>query len=371
MGLNPGRAARGRNRKPVGIALKADCRAAAVVLFDSDSPGEAMPNDPLPAPNDAAVPPGDADYEALYAEIAVTPRGRGFLIEHANRNRNPDAQALVATIARLETLVRGHLPAHVAAALHADLVEIAATLAQIETVLAAGAGAASDAHFAVERVHDIAMALRQREVDAALCDALESAAREVGDAIVRSDAAAGRAQSALALLRDLAQRVKDMMTRVSAIGAIPGAPPAADELREPEPDDAHAAADRAQSASGESDLSADQTMDRPEPERFHDTAPYVSATPDQLAPRKADDEGLRAELPDPQAAAQPYESPDSPSQRDLLPPLPSPIDRASVEPSASGGETATNAAAAARAVSNDPLAAVRSLSEEELIALFS
>ena len=50
------------------------------------------------------------------------------------------------------------------------------------------------------------MALRQREVEVTLRDTLEAALRAVGDAIVRNDAAAARAQSAVALLRDLARR---------------------------------------------------------------------------------------------------------------------------------------------------------------------
>jgi hypothetical protein len=56
----------------------------------------------------------------------------------------------------------------------------------------------------------VAMALRMREVDGALCDTLEASVREVGDAIVRNDAAAARALSAATLLADLARRIEQM-----------------------------------------------------------------------------------------------------------------------------------------------------------------
>jgi hypothetical protein len=60
------------------------------------------------------------------------------------------------------------------------------------------------------------MALRQREVEVTLCDTLEAALRAVGDAIVRNDAAAARAQSAVALLRDLARRGSDLIALIAA-----------------------------------------------------------------------------------------------------------------------------------------------------------
>jgi hypothetical protein len=74
-----------------------------------------------------------------------------------------------------------------------------------------------EVHFAVEHIQDIATALRQREVEATLCDTLETAIRAIGDAIVCNDAAAARAQGAVALLRDLAHRGNDLITFVAAV----------------------------------------------------------------------------------------------------------------------------------------------------------
>ena len=60
-----------------------------------------MTNDPYLSKAPAA-PPNDADYDAAYAEMMATARGRRFLIEYAVRNRHPDSRILVGTIARLE-----------------------------------------------------------------------------------------------------------------------------------------------------------------------------------------------------------------------------------------------------------------------------
>ena len=59
----------------------------------------------------------------------------------------------------------------------------------------------------------VAFALREREIDAVLCDGLDAAIREVGDAGALSDAAAERARNAADLVRDLAARINDMIAR--------------------------------------------------------------------------------------------------------------------------------------------------------------
>src|SRR5262249_7412858 len=89
-----------------------------------------------------------------------------------------------------------------------------------------------DVHFAVERIADVAMALRMRDVDSALCDTLDASVREVGDAVVRHEAAATGALSAAALLRDVVRRLEDLTvvaSRMIASGAEPSVrPPAAE-----------------------------------------------------------------------------------------------------------------------------------------------
>jgi len=103
------------------------------------------------------------------------------------------------------------------AAVSGRLADLVAAIEEIEAVLQPSGAAAPEVHFAVEHIKDIAMALRQREVETTLCDTLEAALRAVGDAIVRNDAAAARAQSAVALLRDLARRGSDLIALIAAV----------------------------------------------------------------------------------------------------------------------------------------------------------
>lgn len=193
-----------------------------------------MSNDPLPVSDILVEPPNDADYDAIYAQIMATERGRGFLTKYASRNRHSDTQSLVGMIARLEAAIRDNPPPQVAAALLRSLGDLAAAIKQVEAILLASGSSASDDLFAAERIQDIAMAIRQRQVDATLCDALEAATREVGDAIVRNNAAAARILSAVALLRDLMGRVNDMIALIGAVtgsGVEPADRPAANETQ--------------------------------------------------------------------------------------------------------------------------------------------
>jgi hypothetical protein len=171
-----------------------------------------MSNELLPALDVLAEPRKDADSAA--AEIMAAGRGGGVLTEYADAR--PDTQKLVETIARFEAAMREPLQ-ELPAAVSGRLADLVAAIEQIEAVLQPSGVVAPEVHFAVEHIQDVAMALRQREVEAALCDTLEAAIGAVGDAIVRSDAAAARAQGAVALLRDLARRSGDLIALVAAV----------------------------------------------------------------------------------------------------------------------------------------------------------
>jgi len=68
-----------------------------------------MANEPLTL---AAEPeaPSDEEYQALYATLSATARGRAFLAEHGRRRRAADTARLLAAIERLEALVRSQMP---------------------------------------------------------------------------------------------------------------------------------------------------------------------------------------------------------------------------------------------------------------------
>ena len=61
-----------------------------------------------------------------------------------------------------------------------------------------------------------------RDVDSALCDTLDASVREVGDAVVRHEAAATGALSAAGLLRDVMRRIEDLAVVASHMIASEG-----------------------------------------------------------------------------------------------------------------------------------------------------
>jgi hypothetical protein len=168
-----------------------------------------MPNDPL-----ALILPGlpdEADYDAVYAALIATDRGRRFLTEYADRNRHADTTMVVSAIARIEAMLRGEGAPQADAT--GDLMEIAAAIDRIQAALTAGTTPASDVSAAIEHLQDIAFMLHERPVEATLCDGLDAAIREIAEASVRSEPAAAGVREAVELLHVLASRVSAMMTR--------------------------------------------------------------------------------------------------------------------------------------------------------------
>jgi hypothetical protein len=68
-----------------------------------------MSNEPLTLASEPEA-PSEAEYEAFYAALAESARGRAFLAEHARRSRSADTAVLLASVQRLEGLV-GSQPA--------------------------------------------------------------------------------------------------------------------------------------------------------------------------------------------------------------------------------------------------------------------
>lgn len=98
--------------------------------------------------------PQEADYDGVYAAVTATERDRSFSAELANRNRHPDTDALMAAIARVEAALGSDAPAKQSTRL-------------------------PDISAAAERLADIAFGLRERGADGTLCDALDAAVREI------------------------------------------------------------------------------------------------------------------------------------------------------------------------------------------------
>jgi hypothetical protein len=310
-----------------------------------------MPNDPLSSPHASGEPRREADGESRQSGTTARARSRSFVTEYSSRDRQNDAQQAPGAIARFEAALRDDAALQIPAALARILDDLVAAMGQIETALAETARPAPDAHFALERIQDVAMALRQREVEAALCDGLDDAVREVGDAMLRNDAAAADVGNAAALLRQLARRVSDLI----AHGSLAEAESARDPI-----------ADRAAAQSGAERLDitghravADVPAPMSEQGDFRSLPEFESNLPEAVPETQAN-VGLQE---NPRLRFEP-----------LPLPIPSPIEGSGQESQAGAGTSSLASAAAIQVplpASNDPLAALQSLSEEELIALFS
>jgi hypothetical protein len=182
-----------------------------------------MSSDLLPLPEIwPDLPKGDAPQSAR-SDVVANARSGLVLIEYASGYAQPDSHLAVRMADRAEqAAASAHIPSFAAAALAKGLSDLSAIVIQAETLLRAQGTLKGDVHFAVERIHDVALALRMRDVDAALCDTLHASVREVGDAVVRHEAAATGALSAAALLRDILNRIEDL-TRVASDMIAPGA----------------------------------------------------------------------------------------------------------------------------------------------------
>ncbi|HEY5066713.1 MAG TPA: hypothetical protein VIJ04_18040 [Xanthobacteraceae bacterium] len=104
-----------------------------------------------------------------------------------------------------------------------ELTAIAAAIERVEALLTTG-GPAPEGADAIERIADIAFVLHERDVEASLCDALDAAVRELGNANAARHADVLHVRQAAELLRELSQRVADMIALLQV-----SPPPAAND----------------------------------------------------------------------------------------------------------------------------------------------
>jgi hypothetical protein len=187
-------------------------------------PGIAMSKDPLALSAVTAGPPHEAEYDAVYAAVTATERGRWFLGEFANRNRQADSHLVMAALARIEASIGGKAPSS-SSAFWRDLTGIAAAIEQAREVVAAEATPASDLAGALERIQDIAFTLRERAVDASLCDAVDAALRDIANACRPHRANGKSTDGAAELLQDIAGRVDALIKQSLGDGVSTAAPP--------------------------------------------------------------------------------------------------------------------------------------------------
>ena len=94
-----------------------------------------MSNEPDVQSGSAAGPHNDAEYNAVYAAVTATERGRWFLAEYANRNRSADTDLVLAAIARLEAAINsGTVTAAQAVDVSRNLTSAAAAIAPVRAI---------------------------------------------------------------------------------------------------------------------------------------------------------------------------------------------------------------------------------------------
>jgi hypothetical protein len=328
--------------------------------------------------------PQQADFDAIHAALMATERGRWFLAEYAERNCHAEADRPIGAFGRVETAIPGGgLPQHRAGAgAAAALSEIAAALTRIEAEMAARPRP-SDGLDSIERLRDIAFVLHERSIEASLCDALDAAVRDIAAVCASLDSSAERAGRAAELLRSLKHRISEMIALTAA---------------EPDPAESE---ESATPAACEGIATAAPSLAVPDREQDLSSRPNNEASARQFSSNsdvlpaldavgvgpavRTDNRPPRSDAVEPTAPLLamdvngpigPDEDPgglfDSDSRVDVTASRDSDMsDTSSIECAVPQPAVPKLPETVPASVSADPMAAIRALSEEELIALFS
>ena len=117
---------------------------------------------------------------------------------------------LGAALTRYDAAVTAGAP-QIASEQSNELTGIATAIERVEALLAAGGDPEPEGPDAIERIADIAFVLHERDVEASLCDALDAAVRELANANALKQANVHHVRQAAEMLRELSQRVTDMI----------------------------------------------------------------------------------------------------------------------------------------------------------------
>jgi hypothetical protein len=302
----------------------------------------------------STLPPGlpaDEDYDALCEALMASARGRWFLQEYAKRNRNADTGIVLEAVARVEAVVRGEQAHHATQGMRIELLEMARTIAQTRADVAeakpvptveAASDSATDIFAAAGRLQEVAWTMRERGLDMAMCDQIADLSSAILSASSLRNPNDGRAQQLGEVLRSLERRI-DFMLRTAA------EPPASDGAGDGAAPDHHGATATVLPFPAVAEAEPTDAVTA-EAEPASEAGPF-DLDPIPVEPRAA---------PLAHAAAEPPASPPAPSvaaenEDFLLAPMPLP----------------GTAAAPAAGKPTDPLAALRALTPQERIALFT
>ena len=187
-----------------------------------------MPEEPFALSTISPLPAEESDYDAICATVMESARGRWFLQEYARRNRNADTRLVLAAIERLEHLIRTERNQQAHPGMRAELLEMARAIAQARAEEAGGtrypdahpqaAGAEQksppeppDIHETAERLQDVAWTMRERGLDPATCEEIESLASSIVATSSLQDPADDRVRKLTAVLAYLERRIAGML----------------------------------------------------------------------------------------------------------------------------------------------------------------
>jgi chemotaxis protein CheZ len=188
---------------------------------------------PLPTANQPLT---ETDYEAIEAAVMETARGRWFLAEYAQRNRNADTQMVLDAIQRLQRSVLGAetvvAPAADIPAIQTELNEVERAIdrtrrelaeidsarlrdgnlgTELEEVVAASAQAITEVLSDAERIQEISITMRTQGVAEGVCDQLDGLATHITTACAFQDLTGQRTAKVAAALRLLEARVHSLV----------------------------------------------------------------------------------------------------------------------------------------------------------------
>ena len=95
-----------------------------------------MPEEPSALSTIPTPPPAEGEYDAICATVMESARGRWFLDEYARRNRNADTAPVLASIERIETMIRGERDQQAYQRFRGDLLDMAKAIAQTRAEVA-------------------------------------------------------------------------------------------------------------------------------------------------------------------------------------------------------------------------------------------
>lgn len=178
----------------------------------------------------------ETEYDTIEAAVRETARGRWFLDEYAQRNRNADTKLVLDAIQRLQRSVLGTetapAPQPQIPVIRDDLNEIEQTAREtreilrgfdaarqrdgdlgheLDQIVAASAQAISGVLSDAERIAEISTTMRAQGVALNICDQLDGLAGHINTACAFQDLTGQRTQKVVEALRALENRVGELV----------------------------------------------------------------------------------------------------------------------------------------------------------------